>query len=85
MSNLWNTFEDDREMLDKSDLFYKVFEEEKYVFCDYYSQILKYQSEETVDFGWRACLQRGGFLHGPHIGFFLFASNLANNFSSSIV
>lgn len=43
----------DREMLDKSDLFYKVFEEEKYVFCDYYSQILKYQSEETVDFGWK--------------------------------
>ena len=43
----------DREMLDKSDLFYKVFEEEKYVFCDYYSQILKYQSEVTVDFGWK--------------------------------
>lgn len=43
----------DREMLDKSDLFYKVFEEDKYVFCDYYSQILKHQSEETGDFGWK--------------------------------
>ena len=43
----------DREMLDKSDLFYKVFEEEKYIFCDYYSQLLKFQSEQTGDFGWK--------------------------------
>lgn len=43
----------DREMLDKSDLFYKVFEEDKYVFCDHYSQVLTHQSEVTGDFGWK--------------------------------
>ena len=41
----------DEEEFNNSDLINVVLDEDEYVFCDYYSQILKYQSTQTQKFG----------------------------------
>ncbi len=61
-----------QDVFNKTDLIYKVFHDDEYVFCDYYSQILKYQSTQT---------QRvGGIMLGISIVTILFAVVLFANF-----
>lgn len=62
----------ERDVFNKTDLIYNVFNESEYVFCDYYSQILKYQSTQTQRFG--------GIMLGISIAAILFAVVLFANF-----